>query len=174
MMRARTCELLGNKLDGEGDRLFLRGLCSMLDTMLGVPLEAALEALPLANEIQAALLGEPGTERSLLDAVVACERGDWITRNGSPWRLVCRPPHFPTRTATHSAGRPGSPTTPSARSSDPPFRAVARDLVPIQREGVDTAGTGANSYVPASAMSERNRWPFLITNDRTDVHWRTI
>src|SRR4029079_18109644 len=47
MMRARTCELLGNKLNGEGDRLFLLGLCSMLDTMLGVPLETALEALPL-------------------------------------------------------------------------------------------------------------------------------
>jgi EAL and modified HD-GYP domain-containing signal transduction protein len=77
MMRARTCELLGNQRDGNGDRLFLLGLCSMLDTMLGVSLDTALEALPLAPEIQAALHGVPGTERSLLDAVIAYERGEW-------------------------------------------------------------------------------------------------
>jgi len=77
MMRARTCELLGNKLDGDGEPLFLLGLCSMLDTMLGVPLEVALEALPLGPEIQAALHGVPGKERSILDAVVAYERGEW-------------------------------------------------------------------------------------------------
>jgi EAL and modified HD-GYP domain-containing signal transduction protein len=77
MMRARTCELLGDALDGTGDRLFLLGLCSMLDTMLGVPLATALEALPLAPEIQAALHGAPGTERSMLDAVIAYERGEW-------------------------------------------------------------------------------------------------
>jgi c-di-GMP phosphodiesterase len=77
MMRARTCELLGNKLNGEGDRLFLLGLCSMLDTMLDVPLETALEALPLAPEIRAALCNVPGKERSMLDAVIAYERGEW-------------------------------------------------------------------------------------------------
>ena len=77
MMRARTCELLGNPLDGDGDRLFLLGLCSMLDTMLGVPLEMALEALPLAAEIQGALHNLPGKERSMLDAVIAYERGEW-------------------------------------------------------------------------------------------------
>jgi EAL and modified HD-GYP domain-containing signal transduction protein len=77
MMRARTCELLGNALDGNGERLFLLGLCSMLDTMLGVPLATALEALPLAAEIQAALLGVAGRERSILDAVIAYERGEW-------------------------------------------------------------------------------------------------
>jgi c-di-GMP-related signal transduction protein len=77
MMRARTCELLGNELDGDGERLFLLGLCSMLDTMLGVPLEIALEALPLAPEIQSALQGAPGKERSMLDAVIAYERGEW-------------------------------------------------------------------------------------------------
>ena len=77
MMRARACELLGDKLDGDGERLFLLGLCSMLDTMLGVPLETALEALPLAPEIQAALHGVPGKERSILDAVIAYERGEW-------------------------------------------------------------------------------------------------
>jgi c-di-GMP phosphodiesterase len=77
VMRARACELLGNTLDGEGDRLFLLGLCSMLDTMLGVPMANALEALPLAPEIQSALLGQPGRERSMLEAVVAYERGDW-------------------------------------------------------------------------------------------------
>ncbi len=77
MMRARTCELLGNELNGEGDRLFLLGLCSMLDTMLGVPIEKALEALPLAPEIQRALLNVPGQERSMLDAVIAYERGEW-------------------------------------------------------------------------------------------------
>jgi EAL and modified HD-GYP domain-containing signal transduction protein len=87
MMRARTCELLGDVLDGEGDRLFLLGLCSMLDTMLGVPLETALEALPLAAEIQNALHGLPGKERSMLDAVIAYERGEWTEAERIAGRL---------------------------------------------------------------------------------------
>jgi len=37
----------------------------------------ALEALPLGPEIQTALHGVPGKERSVLDAVVAYERGEW-------------------------------------------------------------------------------------------------
>ena len=77
MMRARTCELVGNILDGQGDRLFLLGLCSMLDTMLGIPLANALEPLPLVANIRAALLGTPGRERSILEAVIAYERGEW-------------------------------------------------------------------------------------------------
>jgi EAL and modified HD-GYP domain-containing signal transduction protein len=77
MMRARSCELIGDALDGEGDRLFLLGLCSLLDTMLGIPLEAALEPLSLAPDLHAALTGSPGKERSILDAVIAYERGDW-------------------------------------------------------------------------------------------------
>lgn len=78
ILRARCCELMGDRLtSGCGADLFLLGLCSLPETMLGVPMIAALEELPLSAEIRTALLGPPGTERSVLDAVIAYERGDW-------------------------------------------------------------------------------------------------
>jgi c-di-GMP-related signal transduction protein len=42
----------------------------------------ALETLPLAPEIAAALHGLPGRERSVLDAVIAYERGEWSEADG--------------------------------------------------------------------------------------------
>ena len=78
MMRARMCEVLGDAIDGSGDRLFLLGLCSLLETMLGTPMAHALEHLPLADDIHAALLGADSPGRSLLDTVIAYERGDWL------------------------------------------------------------------------------------------------
>ena len=78
ILRGRCCELMGDRLKrGNGANLFLLGLCSLLETMLGVPMIRAIEELPLAAEIRLALLGSPGAERTLLDAVMAHERGDW-------------------------------------------------------------------------------------------------
>ena len=53
-------------------------LClSLFGVALATCGRTTLAALPLAAEIHAALLGVPGTERSLLDAVIAYERGEW-------------------------------------------------------------------------------------------------
>jgi EAL and modified HD-GYP domain-containing signal transduction protein len=78
LMRARTCELIGQRLlDGWGSELFLVGLFSLLDVMLGRTMAAALGALPLSDTASAALQGEPNTLRAVLDAVVNYERGQW-------------------------------------------------------------------------------------------------
>ena len=79
ILRARCCEILGETLP-EGDNAseyFLLGLCSLLDALLGVPMDAALDDLPLASETRDALLGHANPSRHLLDAVTCYERGAW-------------------------------------------------------------------------------------------------
>jgi c-di-GMP-related signal transduction protein len=80
LVRARCCELLGEHLTDteEGAELFLVGLCSLLDAMLGRPLPDAIADLPLSAGARKAVLGEEkNTARCVLDAVVAYEDGRW-------------------------------------------------------------------------------------------------
>jgi EAL and modified HD-GYP domain-containing signal transduction protein len=78
LLRARTCELVGERLPGaQSSELFLVGLFSLLDVMLGRTMAGALEALPLTDAASAALRGEPNTVRAVLDAVISYERGEW-------------------------------------------------------------------------------------------------
>ena len=95
ILRARCCELLADTLGGaNGSEFFMLGLCSLLDAMLGRRMATLLEDLPLSAPICAALLGEANVERSVLDAVIAYEQGDWSgamaaarTAGVSPLRL---------------------------------------------------------------------------------------
>ena len=60
LLRARSCELLARELAGvDTAELFLVGLCSLLDAMLGRPMADALEHLPLSPAAKRTLLGEP-------------------------------------------------------------------------------------------------------------------
>jgi EAL and modified HD-GYP domain-containing signal transduction protein len=78
MLRARACELLAGHLDDvDANEMFLVGLCSLLDAMLGRPMEEALGELPLSVPARRALLGERNPLRSVLDAVMAYEAGSW-------------------------------------------------------------------------------------------------
>jgi EAL and modified HD-GYP domain-containing signal transduction protein len=79
ILRARCCELLGGALrnhDG-GAEFFLLGLCSMLDAILGRPLDGVIADLPLSHETRDALLGKKNPARHVLDAVIHYERGSW-------------------------------------------------------------------------------------------------
>ena len=79
LIRARFCELLAPSF-GMKDRaqeLFLLGMFSLLDAVLGRPLEKTLQDLPLDAEIKGALLGAPNRPHAVLDYVVTYERGDW-------------------------------------------------------------------------------------------------
>jgi len=78
-VRARCCELLGATLGGEdaASEGFLIGMCSLLDAILGRPMKAVLADLPLAEETEAALLGEDNATRRMLDCVIAYEHGEW-------------------------------------------------------------------------------------------------
>ncbi len=79
VIRARCCELIGQALDrsDQGAAYFLLGLCSLLDVLLGHPMEAVLGELPLDPEIHAALSGETNPARRALDAVIHFEQGRW-------------------------------------------------------------------------------------------------
>jgi EAL and modified HD-GYP domain-containing signal transduction protein len=74
IIRARCCELLDQSGNDDG---FLLGMCSLLDAILGQPLEALLGLLPLADDTRQALCGHQNPRRLLLDCVVAYERGHW-------------------------------------------------------------------------------------------------
>jgi EAL and modified HD-GYP domain-containing signal transduction protein len=76
VIRARCCELLGAPAQDDG---FLLGMCSLLDALLGQPLEALLALLPLGDEVRHALRGGQNARRLLLDCVIAYERGVWDT-----------------------------------------------------------------------------------------------
>jgi EAL and modified HD-GYP domain-containing signal transduction protein len=78
VLRARCCELLGKVLgEDTGQELFLLGLCSLLDAMLGQPLANVVPGLPLSRETRGALLGQDNQARRVLDAVIMQERGAW-------------------------------------------------------------------------------------------------
>jgi EAL and modified HD-GYP domain-containing signal transduction protein len=78
LVRGRCCEVLAERyVNVESAEWFLLGLCSLLDAMLGCPLEEVTRQLPLSPDVQAALIGNPNQLRSGLDAVVAFERGEW-------------------------------------------------------------------------------------------------
>lgn len=57
--------------------MFLVGLFSMLDALLGLPMREALRDLPLDKTILEGLAGKPGWVRQWLDLLEAVERGDW-------------------------------------------------------------------------------------------------
>jgi EAL and modified HD-GYP domain-containing signal transduction protein len=79
LLRARSCDLVGAEMDKaeHGDGLFLLGLCSLLDVIMGRPMEQALEEMPLDAGTKAALLGSHNEARTVLDAVSAYEQGRW-------------------------------------------------------------------------------------------------
>lgn len=79
VIRARFCELLAPTLglaDRAGD-LFLVGLFSLIDAVLGRPMEEILTPLPIAEELKQALGGDPRALGGVLDLCVAYERGHW-------------------------------------------------------------------------------------------------
>lgn len=79
LIRARACELMGQS-DSTGaasSELFLLGLCSVLDAIVGCPMSELVERLSLGQSIADALLERPSPVRPVLDAAIAYERGNW-------------------------------------------------------------------------------------------------
>lgn len=81
LARGRLAELLGqDKLSRPTrDSLFITGVFSMLDILLGVPLPQALESIHLSAEVEAALLRREGPLAPYLELALASEQG-WHER----------------------------------------------------------------------------------------------
>ena len=78
VVRGRLMELLASELllPEECDNAFVVGMFSMLDTMLGIPMEEALESLALPELVVDALLHGTGVFAPFLALTKACESGD--------------------------------------------------------------------------------------------------
>lgn len=79
LLRARSCEVVGHAYAGAdaGAELFLLGMCSMLDAIVDQPMEKAINGLQFTPGVRDALLGGSNAMRTILDAVIAHEQGDW-------------------------------------------------------------------------------------------------
>lgn len=76
--RGRLCELLGAKyLSGkEKDNLFVVGVFSMLDVMLGMPMDKVLDTIAIPQEVCDVLIGNGGVYEPFLDIARACEENE--------------------------------------------------------------------------------------------------
>ncbi len=88
MIRARSCELLANRAHLQhADVFFTVGMLSALDLLLDRSLEELITALPLSDNVTAALLNREGELGEALNCALAQEVGDWINiqfKNLSP------------------------------------------------------------------------------------------
>ena len=78
IVRGRLMELLAAELLGpeEHDNAFVVGVFSLLDTMLGMPMDKALEAISLPETVVSALLLRRGMLAPFLELAIACETAD--------------------------------------------------------------------------------------------------
>jgi EAL and modified HD-GYP domain-containing signal transduction protein len=83
LVRARMCELLSDD-PSRADRAFTVGMFSTINRLLGLPMREALETLPLADDVVAALLRGEGAEGRCLRTVLAWELGDFAAAEALP------------------------------------------------------------------------------------------
>lgn len=78
IVRGRLMELLAAELlpPEECDNAFVTGVFSLLDTMLGMPMNKALEAISLPEPVVSALLTQSGPLAPFLELCIACETED--------------------------------------------------------------------------------------------------
>ena len=78
VVRGRLMELLTAEMlsPDEADNAFVVGVFSLLDSMLGLPLEKALESVALPQPVVDALLHKTGVYAPFLELVLACESDD--------------------------------------------------------------------------------------------------
>jgi EAL and modified HD-GYP domain-containing signal transduction protein len=78
LIRARTCELALAQHDAEVvGHGFTAGLFSLLDAVIGAPMEEILAELPLAPPVEAAITRHEGAAGKALMKAIAFERGDF-------------------------------------------------------------------------------------------------
>jgi len=89
LSRARFAEELGEAASARprGIDLFLGGMLSVVDAMVGRPMREILDGLAVPAPVRAALTGEENPVGSVLRVVRAYEQGDWPQLEAA--RTVC-------------------------------------------------------------------------------------
>ena len=79
LVRGRFCELLANKagLSPKKPELFMIGMLSMLDVLVGRPLKELLDRISISEDIKTALMTGRGRMGQVLQLVMAYEKGLW-------------------------------------------------------------------------------------------------
>lgn len=79
IVRGRMGEMLAGLvgLEARSTDMFMLGVFSAIDALLGRPVEEVVMELPLAPDVQAALLGETNSLAQLFRLVLAYEHGEW-------------------------------------------------------------------------------------------------
>lgn len=80
LTRARFCERMGSSFQGtQPESLFTVGLFSVMDALMGEPMDQVLQRIPLSDELGLALLEGQGNYGRALKLVEAQELGEWET-----------------------------------------------------------------------------------------------
>jgi EAL and modified HD-GYP domain-containing signal transduction protein len=76
LIRGKMCEELADLSGNKSDNFFLIGILSSLDSLLDIPIEEALNQLPLADDIVSAILQKNGLGGEALKCVISYEHWD--------------------------------------------------------------------------------------------------
>lgn len=79
LIRAKFCEQFARlrELTANGSELFMTGMFSMLDVMIGRPLDEILTTINVSDQVKTALGPGGNTHGDVLRLVLSYERGDW-------------------------------------------------------------------------------------------------
>jgi len=78
LVRAKMCEWIAEKNRRDiSASAFLTGMFSLMDSILGIPMDKVLNSLSLDEKISDALRGKDNELKSYLNLVVAMERAEW-------------------------------------------------------------------------------------------------
>ncbi|OPY64472.1 MAG: putative cyclic-di-GMP phosphodiesterase AdrB [Syntrophorhabdaceae bacterium PtaU1.Bin034] len=79
LVRAKFCEALTHKTDlaDNGSELFMMGMLSLLDVLVGRPLAEILETMNVSKEVKIGLKGGNNRHGQLFRLVLAYEKADW-------------------------------------------------------------------------------------------------
>lgn len=79
LMRARFMENMALEIDkGDADSYFMVGLFSMLDALLNVKLEVALNSINISEEIKNSIINNEGKYVEMLNLIKMLEKNEWI------------------------------------------------------------------------------------------------
>src|SRR3954469_14441174 len=77
LVRARFCELAGRRFgQSSPEQCFTLGLFSVVDALMDTPMPELLRSIPFPEDMTHALVAGHGPKGELLEAAVACERGN--------------------------------------------------------------------------------------------------
>ncbi len=74
LIRGKMCEELAKLAGEKADYFFLVGILSSLDSILDIPIEEALQQLPLGNDVKKAILTKEGVAGEVLECVINYEQ----------------------------------------------------------------------------------------------------